>query len=482
MNFNSLEFLVFLPIVFVLYWFVFQKREWQNLLIVMASYVFYGWWDWRFLFLIVFTSICSFYSGVLIEHFEGQMRRQRLVCAVNLIVNFLILGVFKYYNFFADSLAKLVWSLFHYQMDWVTLNVILPVGISFYTFQALSYTIDVYRKDVPVTKNIVEFCAFISFFPQLVAGPIERAKNLLPQFQRDRHFDYDQAVHGCRQMLWGFFKKVVIADRCAANLNPLWDSYTDYSGISLWGLALLFTFQIYCDFSGYSDIAIGCARLFGIRLLPNFNYPYLSRSIPEFWRRWHISLMTWFRDYVYIPLGGSRCAQWKVIRNTFIVFGVSGLWHGANWTFVCWGLYHGCLIVIYKLLHINTKDKDILAAGRWLPTVKDMCRVVVTFLLVVVGWVIFRAENISQAWDFVSRMFLTAFDDFHFRLGSINTFMAILLLMIVEYLQRNKDHVLQFPDNRVFRCSSVRYTLYACIVLLMFFYAGEVQTFIYFQF
>ena len=482
MNFNSLEFLVFLPIVFVLYWFVFQKREWQNLLIVTASYVFYGWWDWRFLFLIVFTSICSFYSGVLIERFEGSRRRQRLMCAVNLIVNLLILGIFKYFNFFADSLAQLIWGLFHYQLDWVTLNVILPVGISFYTFQALSYTIDVYRKDVSITKNIVEFCAFISFFPQLVAGPIERAKNLLPQFQHDRHFDYEQAVDGCRQMLWGFFKKVVIADRCAANLNPLWDSYTDYSGVSLWGLALLFTFQIYCDFSGYSDIAIGCARLFGIKLLPNFNYPYLSRSIPEFWRRWHISLMTWFRDYVYIPLGGSRCAQWKVIRNTFIVFGVSGLWHGANWTFVCWGLYHGCLIVIYKLLHINTKDKEILAAGRWLPTVKDMCRVVVTFLLAVVGWVIFRAENISQAWDFVSRMFLTAFDDFHFRLGSINTFVAVLLLMIVEYLQRNRAHVLQFPDNRVFRCSSVRYTLYACIGLLMFFYAGEVQTFIYFQF
>ena len=482
MNFNSLEFLVFLPIVFVLYWFVFQKREWQNLLIVTASYVFYGWWDWRFLFLIVLTSVCSFYSGVLIEHFEGQKRRQRLVCATNLIVNFLVLGLFKYYNFFADSLAQMIWGLFHYQLDWVSLNVTLPVGISFYTFQALSYTIDVYRKDVSVTKNIVEFCAFISFFPQLVAGPIERAKNLLPQFQRDRHFDYEQAVDGCRQMLWGFFKKVVIADRCAANLNPLWDSYADYSGISLWGLAILFTFQIYCDFSGYSDIAIGCARLFGIKLLSNFNYPYLSRSIPEFWRRWHISLMTWFRDYVYIPLGGSRCAQWKVILNTFIVFGISGLWHGANWTFVVWGLYHGSLIVLYKLLHINTKDKDILAAGRWLPTIKDMCRVVVTFLLAVVGWVIFRAETISQAWDFVSRMFLTAFDDFHFRLGSINTFVAVLLLMIVEYLQRNRAHVLQFPDNRVFRCSSVRYALYACIGLLMFFYAGEVQTFIYFQF
>ena len=485
MLFNSLEFLVFLPIVFVLYWFVFQKREWQNLLIVTASYVFYGWWDWRFLFLIVFTSLCSFYSGVLIERFEGSKRRQRLVCASNLILNFLILGVFKYYNFFADSLAQLFWQLFHYQLDWVTLNVILPVGISFYTFQALSYTIDVYRKDVPVTKNIIEFCAFISFFPQLVAGPIERAKNLLPQFQRDRHFDYVQAVDGCRQMLWGFFKKVVIADSCASDLNPLWDSYADYSGVSLWLLALLFTFQIYCDFSGYSDIAIGCSRLFGIRLLSNFNYPYLSRSIPEFWRRWHISLMTWFRDYVYIPLGGSRCAQWKVIRNTFIVFGVSGLWHGANWTFVVWGLYHGTLIVLYKLLHVNTKDKDILAAGRQLPSLKELSRVVVTFGLAVVGWVIFRAENISQAWDFVSRMFLTAFDDFHPRLGSISTFIAILLLMIVEYLQRDKVHVLQFSSgNRLFRYAVARWTVYlAMLVAIFYFYFNTVsQEFIYFQF
>ena len=490
MLFNSLEFLVFLPIVFVLYWFVFQKREWQNLLIVIASYVFYGWWDWRFLFLIAFTSVCSYYSGLLIEYYrgrrneEGGKRRQRLVCASNLILNFLILGVFKYYNFFADSLAQLVWSLFHYQLDWVTLNVILPVGISFYTFQALSYTIDVYRKDVPVNKNIIEFCAFISFFPQLVAGPIERAKNLLPQFQRDRHFDYVQAVDGCRQMLWGFFKKVVIADSCASDLNPLWDSYADYSGVSLWLLALLFTFQIYCDFSGYSDIAIGCSRLFGIRLLSNFNYPYLSRSIPEFWRRWHISLMTWFRDYVYIPLGGSRCVQWKVIRNTFIVFGVSGLWHGANWTFVVWGLYHGTLIVLYKLLHINTKDKEILAAGRWLPTLKDMCRVVVTFLLAVVGWVIFRAENISQAWDFVSRMFLTAFDDFHFRLGSANTIMAILLLMVVEYLQRDKVHALQFSDIRLFRYVAVRWIVYLTLFSFIFYFSfyNVRQEFIYFQF
>ncbi len=501
MLFNSLEFLVFLPIVFVLYWFVFQKREWQNLLIVIASYVFYGWWDWRFLFLIAFTSVCSYYSGLLIEYYrgrrneEGGKRRQRLVCASNLILNFLILGVFKYYNFFADSLAQLVWSLFHYQLDWVTLNVILPVGISFYTFQALSYTIDVYRKDVPVTKNIIEFCAFISFFPQLVAGPIERAKNLLPQFQRDRHFDYVQAVDGCRQMLWGFFKKVVIADSCASDLNPLWDSYADYSGVSLWLLALLFTFQIYCDFSGYSDIAIGCSRLFGIRLLSNFNYPYLSRSIPEFWRRWHISLMTWFRDYVYIPLGGSRCAQWKVIRNTFIVFGVSGLWHGANWTFVVWGLYHGCLVVLYRWFggtvargSENTPAADTNLVPSYLrtivPPIKNVFKVLMTFGLAVVGWVIFRAENISQAWDFVSRMFLTAFDDFHFRLGSANTIMAILLLMVVEYLQRDKVHALQFSDIRLFRYVAVRWIVYLTLFSFIFYFSfyNVRQEFIYFQF
>ena len=490
MLFNSLEFLVFLPIVFLLYWFVFQKREWQNLLVVTASYVFYGWWDWRFLILIAFTSLCSFYSGLLIEYYGGKWnaesgkRRQRMVCAANLVLNFLILGVFKYYNFFAESLAQLFWQLFHYELGWVTLNVVLPVGISFYTFQALSYTIDVYRKDVAVTRNVVEFFAFISFFPQLVAGPIERAKNLLPQFQKDRHFDYVQAVDGCRQMLWGFFKKVVIADSCAAELNPLWDNYADYSGVSLWGLALLFTFQIYCDFSGYSDIAIGCSRLFGINLLSNFDHPYLSRSIPEFWRRWHISLMTWFRDYIYFPLGGSRCSLWKVIRNTFIVFGVSGLWHGANWTFVCWGLYHGCLIVLYKLLHINTKDKDILAAGRWLPNIKDVCRVVVTFLLAVIGWVIFRAENISQAWDFVSRMILTAFDDFHPRLGSLSTAILVVLLMVVEYLQRDKVHALQFSTKGLFQYGTARWMVYLAMTAAIFYYAfnNVGQEFIYFQF
>ena len=501
MLFNSLEFLVFLPIVFLLYWFVFQKREWQNLLVVTASYVFYGWWDWRFLILIAFTSLCSFYSGLLIEYYGGKWnaesgkRRQRMVCAANLVLNFLILGVFKYYNFFAESLAQLFWQLFHYELGWVTLNVVLPVGISFYTFQALSYTIDVYRKDVAVTRNVVEFFAFISFFPQLVAGPIERAKNLLPQFQKDRHFDYAQAVDGCRQMLWGFFKKVVIADSCAAELNPLWDNYADYSGVSLWGLALLFTFQIYCDFSGYSDIAIGCSRLFGINLLSNFDHPYLSRSIPEFWRRWHISLMTWFRDYIYFPLGGSRCSLWKVIRNTFIVFGVSGLWHGANWTFVCWGLYHGSLVVLYRLFvkrghesgHHQQHDIShtlVPSHSRILERIKDICNVTLTFLLAVIGWGIFRAENISQAWDFVSRMILTAFDDFHPRLGSLSTAILVVLLMVVEYLQRDKVHALQFSTKGLFQYGTARWMVYLAMTAAIFYYAfnNVGQEFIYFQF
>jgi D-alanyl-lipoteichoic acid acyltransferase DltB (MBOAT superfamily) len=301
MLFNSFEFLLFLPIVFLLYWFVFRRRRWQNLLIVVASYVFYGWWDWRFLLLIALTSLCSYVSGLLLEHYEGQRRRQQAVSAANIVLNLGILGVFKYYNFFVENLDAL-FGMMGYHLDWVTMKVILPVGISFYTFQALSYTIDVYQKKLPATHDIVEFFAYISFFPQLVAGPIERATNLLPQFQQRRQFDYAKAVDGMRQMLWGFLKKLVIADNCAAIVNDYWDHFHDLQGLSLFHLGVLFTFQIYCDFSGYSDIAIGCARLFGFNLMRNFNFPYFSRSIPEFWRRWHISLMTWFRDYIYFPL------------------------------------------------------------------------------------------------------------------------------------------------------------------------------------
>ena len=355
MLFNSIEFLIFLPLVFLLYWFVFSRnRCWQNLLIVIVSYVFYGWWDWRFLFLIAFTSFCSYTSGLLLERFEGNRKWQKGISAGNIIINLTILGIFKYYNFFVENLDVIFSSLFNSHLDWVTIDIILPVGISFYTFQALSYTIDVYQKKLPATHDSVEFFAYISFFPQLVAGPIERATNLLPQFQKERHFDYVKAVDGCRQMLWGFFKKIVIADNCGYWVDYYWDQYQSLPSFSLFLLGVLFSFQIYCDFSGYSDIAIGCARLFGINLMRNFNFPYFSRSIPEFWRRWHISLTTWFRDYIYFPLGGSRCEKWKSIRNVYIVWGISGLWHGAEWTFVCWGLFHASLLAAYNILGINT--------------------------------------------------------------------------------------------------------------------------------
>ncbi|KAA6340723.1 Peptidoglycan O-acetyltransferase [termite gut metagenome] len=342
MLFNSIEFLLFLPIVFALYWFVFKRLNQQNLFVVVASYFFYGWWDWRFLVLIAFTSFCSYYSGILLEKAESKRTKQKWISASNIVLNLLILGTFKYFNFFTDSFAALFQS-FGYKMDTVTLDILLPVGISFYTFQALSYTIDVYQHKIKPTRDPVAFFAFISFFPQLVAGPIERATNLLPQFQRKRAFDYAKAVDGMRQMLWGFFKKMVVADNCATVVNDIWRGYQGESGGQLLLVAVLFTFQIYGDFSGYSDIAIGCARLLGIEIKRNFNFPYFSRDIAEFWRRWHISLTTWFRDYIYIPLGGSRVGKWKSFRNTMVIFLVSGFWHGANWTFIVWErIMHCC--------------------------------------------------------------------------------------------------------------------------------------------
>lgn len=480
MLFNSFEFLVFLPIVFLLYWFVFRSRRWQNLLVVVASYVFYGWWDWRFLLLIAITSLCSFGSGLLLEHYKGQRRRQQLVSAANIVLNLGILGVFKYYNFFVENLDALFGAI-GWHLDWVTMQIILPVGISFYTFQALSYTIDVYQKKLPATHDIVEFFAYISFFPQLVAGPIERATNLLPQFQRDRQFDYAKAVDGCRQMLWGFLKKLVIADNCAVVVNEYWNQYAELPGLTLFLLGVLFTFQIYCDFSGYSDIAIGCARLFGFNLMRNFNYPYFSRSIPEFWRRWHISLTTWFRDYIYFPLGGSRCNKWKIIRNVYIVWALSGLWHGANWTFVCWGLFHATLLVIYNLLDINTKYKNVVAYGRYLPTLKEALQIASTFFLVVIGWIIFRAETMTQAVEYLSAMVTNKF------FGSIPqngiTYLCYgIALLVVEWLQRDKQHALQFTNIKPFNYRLVRWGVYYLILIIITIYAGSSQTFIYFQF
>lgn len=490
MLFNSIEFLFFLPIVFLLYWFVFRSYRWQNLLIVLASYVFYGWWDWRFLLLIALTSFCSFLSGVGLERYEGNRSRQKLISASNIILNLSILGVFKYYNFFVESFSVL-FSAMGLQLDWVTLNIVLPVGISFYTFQALSYTIDVYQHKLRATHDVVAFFAYISFFPQLVAGPIERATHLLPQFQSKRSFEYDKAVDGCRQMLWGFFKKMVIADNCGSIVTQIWGSYGHQPGFILFCGAILFTIQIYCDFSGYSDIAIGCARLFGFDLMKNFDYPHLARSIPEFWRRWHISLTTWFRDYVYFPLGGSRCSQGRAVRNVLLVWAVSGLWHGANWTFVCWGLYHGILLAIYNVLGINTKYQHIVAYGKWLPSVKEVVQVTSTFLLVAIGLVIFRAETLTDAIGYLGGMCSSSLFDMAASLEFLQGQMlqlyilipGILLLFTSEWFSRQRVYPLQFaPGGFVSRHAVVRYSIYVCLLIMIFGLSMSKTEFIYFRF
>ncbi len=456
------------------------------MLVVAASYVFYGWWDWRFLLLIVFTSLCSYTSGILLEKNEGNRGIQKAISTANIIVNLTILGFFKYYNFFVDSLDSLIGALFGYELGWVTLKIILPVGISFYTFQALSYSIDVYKHSIKATHDPIEFFAYISFFPQLVAGPIERATNLLPQFQKARSFDYSRAVDGLRQMLWGFFKKLVIADNCAAIVNRYWGQYQELSGLMLLILGVLFTFQIYCDFSGYSDIAIGCARLFGVNLMRNFNFPYFSRSIPEFWRRWHISLTTWFRDYIYFPLGGSHCSKWKTIRNVFIVWGISGLWHGANWTFVCWGVYHAIILNIYNLFGINTKrdDNPLLRRDKCFVNFNvllNILTILFTFILAVFGWIIFRSDSMDQAIDYFAKLFSNPFNTGTGIYG-IKELLLCLVLMIIEWLKRDKQHALQFDNSDFFCHRIVRWGVYYGILIAIACMAGSSQTFIYFQF
>lgn len=480
MLFNSFEFLIFLPIVFLLYWFVFKPLKWQNLFVVAASYLFYGWWDWRFLILIAITTFCSYASGLLIQKYAGRRTRRRIVCATNILLNLIILGIFKYLNFFGENFALLLDAL-GFKCDWVTLDILLPVGISFYTFQALSYTIDVYRGNIQPTRNIVAFFAFISFFPQLVAGPIERATNLLPQFLVPRKFDYAKAVDGMRQILWGLFKKMVVADNCAVAVNMIFDQYQSFDGLTLFIGALLFTFQIYGDFSGYSDIAIGTARLFGINLMRNFNYPYFSRDIAEFWRRWHISLTTWFRDYVYFPLGGSRRGKWKSIRNTFIIFLVSGMWHGANWTFICWGAYNAALFLPLLISGHNRRYTGVVAQGRLLPSLKELLQMAVTFLLVVIGWIIFRAENINDAFNYITLM-VTDFTPCVPQHGKSALFYAALLL-VVEWLHRDKQFGLQISDGGgLLARRTVRWAIYVVLALFTLLWAGTQEEFIYFQF
>lgn len=487
MLFNSTEFVFFLPIVFLIYWSIGYARildDWklrlQNAFVVVASYVFYGWWDWRFLLLIAFTSFCSWGSGLLIAA-SRKSNAERKISAktwmvANIVLNIGILAVFKYYDFFVSEFGR----LFGISTESLLLRIILPVGISFYTFQALSYTIDVYRQKLEPTRDVIAFFAFISFFPQLVAGPIERATNLLPQFLHPRRFDYAQAADGMRQILWGLFKKIVIADNCAMYVDRVWETCDIQGGSTLFFAAILFTFQIYGDFSGYSDIAIGTAKLFGIRLIRNFNNPYFSRDIAEFWRRWHISLTTWFKDYVYIPLGGSRVGKWKIVRNTFVIFLLSGFWHGANWTFILWGAYHALLFLPLILLGKNRKYTNQVAEGRWLPTWKEVMQIAGTFVLVVLGWIIFRAPDMATLSQYLYGMFdvsLFSIPQAHAD-KEIHTICLIIVMAVMEWLQRDKQHGLEMINKQWY----VRYPIYAVLIFAIMYYFRDAVTFIYFQF
>lgn len=487
MLFNSIDFAIFLPIVFLIYWFVFKKNlRLQNLFIVIASYVFYGWWDWKFLILMGLTTLCSWLSGVAIlkirqNNFTSDKEKKLSVAvtALNIILNLLILGFYKYYNFFVESFVS-AFALFGQQLNIHTLKIILPVGISFYTFQALSYTIDTYRRKLEPTKDIIAFFAFISFFPQLVAGPIERATNLLPQFQRKRSFDYPKAVDGLRQMLWGLFKKIVVADNCAIIVNSIFQNYETTAGSELLIGVIFFAFQIYGDFSGYSDIAIGTARLFGINLMRNFNYPYFSRDIAEFWRRWHISLTTWFRDYIYIPLGGSRVSKSKVVRNTFIIFLISGFWHGANWTFIAWGAYHALLFLPLILLGKNRKYTNTVAEGKFLPSFKEIMQILTTFLLVVIGWIFFRADNIGVAFNYFAGIFQFETLKAFYLIFGYKAMAYSAIMLCIEWLGREEQYGLATLGTTWKK--PLRIAMYYVILGFVIWHSGQEQQFIYFQF
>lgn len=480
MLFNSIDFAIFLPIVFFLYWFATKGNyRIQNVLLLVASYFFYGSWDWRFLFLLMFSTALDFYTGIKI-HEASTKTRKKIWLLISVCINLGFLGVFKYFNFFAGSFADAL-RLLGFHADYFTLKVILPVGISFYTFHGLSYVFDLYNDKIKPERNFINYSVFVSFFPLLVAGPIERATHLLPQIVKKREFNYSGAVDGMRQILWGLFKKVVIADSCAPIVAEAFADPAAQSGSTLLLGVILFAFQIYGDFSGYSDIAIGSARLFGISLLRNFAFPYFSRDIAEFWRRWHISLTTWFRDYVYIPLGGSRGGKWASIKNTFIIFLISGFWHGANWTFIAWGLLNAIYFMPLMLLNRNRKNTGTVAEGRLFPGFKDFASILLTFFLTVLAWVFFRAESMHHAFGYLSGIFSPSL----FNLPSEIPYQVLAMIFVmlsVEWVQREKQHGLQFDSPKV--PLPVRWGVYYLVIMLIFTFGNfkSAYEFIYFQF
>lgn len=480
MLFNSLSFAIFLPIVFFLYWFVTKDNlRLQNVLLLVSSYFFYACWDWRFMFLLIFSTLLDYYTGIKI--YEALTRRKKILwLLLSIVINLGFLGVFKYYNFFTASFEDGL-SLLGFKANFGTLNVILPVGISFYTFHGLSYVLDLYHNRIKPERHFVNYSVFVSFFPLLVAGPIERATHLLPQIIKPRQFDYSKAVDGLRQILWGLFKKMVIADNCAEFANTIFNNSTAYSGSTLVLGVLFFAFQIYCDFSGYSDIALGTARLFGIDLLRNFAFPYFSRDIAEFWRRWHISLSSWFKDYLYIPLGGSKGGTWMKIRNTFVIFLLSGFWHGANWSFIVWGGLNALFFMPLLLTNKNRHHLEIIAKGKLIPSAGECSAMLLTFCLTLIAWIFFRADSVTHAFDYLAGIFSHSLFKLPELLSVKMVFVGFLLLgfLLIEWINREKAHALHFAPNTPV---PVKYACYATLIMALFWFQGTSQDFIYFQF
>ena len=487
MLFNSVFFFFFFILVFVLYWFVFNKNlTAQNILLFVASYFFYACWDWRFLFLLAFSTFLDFFTGQKI-HESNSNRTRKTWLIISIVINLSFLCFFKYFNFFSESFAEFL-RLFGLKPNVYLINIILPVGISFYTFHGLSYVLDIYYDRIKPTSSVVNYTLFVSFFPLLVAGPIERASHLLPQIERPRVFRYEDGVSGLRQVLWGLFKKVVIADNLAQYANLIFNNSSNFYGATLFLGAIFFSIQIYCDFSGYTDIALGTARLLGFDLLKNFSFPYFSRSVAEFWRRWHISLSSWFKDYLYIPLGGSRNGIYKSIRNTFVIFVVSGFWHGANWTFIVWGLLNALFIMPSIILKSNRNNLDIIAKGQLFPSLKDGFQMLVTFTLVVFMWIFFRAENVDAAIYFIKRIFTSGFNansiheviEFVYWKVGLDKVGLVLFFFIVEWLGRESN----FAIERInFKFSQyAKWVFYFFIIIILVLYVGDKDQFIYFQF
>lgn len=473
MTFASIEYIIFFPIIFIIYWTLGKNKNTQNILIVIASIIFYGWWDWRFIGLLLVTILSTFFSGYLIQRAGDNNKKRKWISIVTIILNIGILFFFKYFNFFIQSFID-AFSLFGKELSISTLKIILPVGISFYTFTALSYTIDVYQKKIEATKDFFAYCAYTMFFPAILSGPISRATKQLPQYFLKRNFDYDKAVEACKFILIGGVMKLCLADRIGIYVDAVYNNLSQHNGTTLLFTSVLYTIQIYADFGGYSLMAIGSGKLLGIDLQTNFIRPYFSQTITEFWRRWHISLTTWFRDYIYFPLGGNRVSKVRWAMNIMIVFLVSGLWHGAAYTFLIWGGLHGLCMIIERLVY-GSKIKEL----RERFSLMNVLRVILTFCIVSFAWIFFRADNLSDAYNIIIRIFTSHGNLF---IDATTLSLAFLSLAIV-YIY---DFSIEYKIKIKLLNSKYKIVKFATAAFLICYILGfgvlNNSSFIYFQF